>query len=62
MYEWSMKSPNVSKELPRKNWITMKMDKVDVRVKMKSHEKLSRDLDKVMDSYKILYNGQESLV
>lgn len=29
---------------------------------MQSHDNLSRDLDKVMASYKTLYNGLESLV
>lgn len=61
MYEWSMKYPNALDELPRKNWISMEMDKVDFKIKMQLHEKLSRDLDKVMASYKTLYNALEYL-
>lgn len=46
----------------KKVWITMEKGKVDIRIKMKSHEKLSRDMDKTMVSYQTLHNELESLV
>lgn len=48
--------------LPIKDWITTKNDKVAIRTKVHSHEKLAKDLEKVLTSCKHLLSGLESLI
>ena len=57
-----MKYLDASKELYIKDWITMEIHKVDARIKMELHEKLSRDMDKTMVTYETLHNKLQSLV
>ena len=50
-----------SDTLPRKDWIFTQNDKVQIRMKVQSKEKLVKDLEKVMSAYEHLISGIDSM-
>ena len=50
MMNWTVQCPQVPEHFPKKDWIHTQDAKVQIRMKMQSKDKLSKDLDKVMSS------------
>ena len=61
MLEWVNRYPQAPDTLPRKDWIHTQNDKVQIRMKVQSKEKLLKDLEKVMIAYEHLISGIDSM-
>ena len=59
--EWTSRYLQAPDTLPKKNWIHTQNDKVQIRMKVQSKEKLFKDLEKVMTAYEILISGIDSM-
>ena len=62
MHEWSIKYPRAPTVFPKKDWITTQNAKVQLCVKIQSKQKLGNDVDRVLASYKHMFNGLESTI
>ena len=61
MLDWTVRYPQAPKHFPKKDWIHMQDAKVQIRMKMQSKDKLSKDLDKVMAAYKHIISDIDSM-
>ena len=61
MMDWIAWYPQAPEHLARKDWIHTQDAKVQIRMKMQSKDKLSKDLDKVMSAYEHLISGIDSM-
>ena len=61
MMDWTTWYPQAPEHLPKKDWIHTQDAKVQIRMKMQSKDKLSKDLDKVMAAYEHLISGIDSM-
>lgn len=61
MMDWTARYPQAPEHLPKKDWIHTQDAKVQIRMKMQSKDKLSKDLDKVMAAYEHLISGIDSM-
>ena len=61
MLEWENKYPQAPDAFPRKDWIHIQNNKVQIRMKVQSKEKLFKDLEKVMTAYKHFISGIDSM-
>ena len=61
MLEWKKIYLQAPETLPRKDWIHIQNDKVQIRMKVQSKEKLFKDLEKVMTAYEHLISGIDSV-
>ena len=61
MIEWMGRYPQAPENLPKKHWIHTQDAKVHIRIKIKSKDKLSKDLDKVMATYEHLISAIDSM-
>ena len=62
MLEWSNTYLQAPDTLPRKDWICTQNDKVQIRMKIQSKDKLVKDVEKMMFSYEHLIIGIDSMV
>lgn len=62
LHEWTTQYLDAPEILLRKDLTIAKDIKVVVRIKVHSHDKLTKDVDKVLASYKHLLSGLESLI
>ena len=61
MMDWTVQYPQAPEHFPKKDWIHTHDAKVQIRMKMQSKDKLSKDLDKVMAAYEHLINDIDSM-
>ena len=61
MMDWTVRYPQAPEHFPKKDWIHTQDAKVQIRMKMQSKDKLSKDLDKVMAAYEHLISGIDSM-
>ena len=61
MMEWKTQYPQAPEKVPKKDWIHKQDAKVQIRMKMQSKDKLSKDLDKVMSAYEHLISDIDSM-
>lgn len=62
IHEWSIKYPGELAVVLKKYWITMKDTKVQLHIKIRSKEKLTKDVDRVLASYRHLFNGLKPMI
>ena len=61
MMDWTAWYPRAPEHLPKKDWIHTQDAKFQIRMKMQSKDKLSKDLDKVMSAYEHLISDIDSM-
>ena len=61
MIEWKNRYPQAPETFPKKYWIHTQNDKVQIRIKVQSKEKLFKYLEKVMTAYENLISDIDSM-
>lgn len=62
IHEWSKKYSKAPTVVPRKDWIAMQNTRVQLHVKVQSREKLAKDAERVLASYRQFSNSLESMI
>lgn len=62
MHEWSIKYSGAPIVVPKKDWITIQNAKVQLRINIQSRDKLTKDVDWVLASYRYLFSSLESMI
>jgi len=57
IHEWSVKYLGAPMVVPKKDWITMQNTKVQLHIKIQYKDKLTKDVDMVLASYRHLFSA-----
>jgi len=62
IHEWSKKHPKAPVVVPKKDWIALQNTRVQLRIKVQSREKLAKDAERALASYRQLFSSLESVI
>lgn len=62
IHEWFIKYPGALEVVPKKDWITMKNIKVQLCIKVQSKYKPTKDVQRLLASYKHLFSSLELVI
>lgn len=62
IHKWFVKYPRAPVVVPKKDWISIQNTKFQLCIKIQSKEKLAKDVDRVITSYRHLFSSLESMI